>query len=148
MSIKNLLVAYNGGEASDAALRVAIGMAQKYDAHLTGVLAHGVSRVSRNIPAWFSKEMTESIQGAISHKAEIVADKFHDLALATRPANKVHWIEVGGDPDQTIADYAMLYDITVVGQYETLAEADELELHPENVGFEKRQTGFMGAQAI
>lgn len=133
MSIKNLLVAYNGGEASDAALRVAIGMAQKYDAHLTGVLAHGVSRVSRNIPAWFSKEMTESIQGAISYKAEIVAGKFHDMALATRPANKVHWIEVGGDPDQTIADYAMLYDITVVGQYETLAEADELELHPENV---------------
>ena len=31
MAIKNLLVAYNGGAASDAALRFAIQMAKKYD---------------------------------------------------------------------------------------------------------------------
>lgn len=136
MSIKNLLVAFNGGAASDAALGAALWMAQKYDAHLTGVLAHGVSRISRNIPAWFSRDMTESIHSAISHKAEQVKGQFEETSEVLRPADKLHWIEVGGDPDQTIADYAMLYDVAIVGQYETLVEADELELHPERIALQ------------
>ncbi len=135
MAIKNLLVAYNGGAASDAALRFAIQMATKYDAHLTGVMAHGVSNISRNIPIWFSGVMRESIKGAIAQKSNDIGNRFDMLARRSLPDDRVHWIEVGGDPDQTITDYAMLYDFTIVGQYENLVEADELELHPDRITF-------------
>ena len=37
MAIKSLLIAYNGGDASDSALHLALQMANKYDAHLTGI---------------------------------------------------------------------------------------------------------------
>ena len=131
--IKNLLLAYNGGPASNAALGMALHMARKYDAHLTGVLAHGVSKVSRNIPAWFSAEIKQSIVGALSKKANEIEDRFRQVAEGSIAPDKLHWIEVAGDPDQTIADYAMLYDITIVGQFESLVEADELELHPDRI---------------
>lgn len=133
MGLNNLLIAYNGGAASDAALRTAILMAKKHNAHLTCVLAHGVSNVSRNIPSWFSSDMAASIQAALSHKAEAVEAKFRDMTLAKLPQSKVHWIEVAGEPDRTIADYAMLYDLTILGQFENLVEADELELRPGRV---------------
>ena len=136
MAIKNLLIAYNGGPASNAALSLAVLMAQKYDAHLTGVLAHGVSKVSRNIPGWFSDEIRNSIKGAISQKANDIKERFFATTSAALSDDKLHWIEVGGDPDQTIADYAMLFDITLVGEYEGLVEADELELHPDRIALQ------------
>ena len=45
MAIKNILVAYNGTESSDCAVRLGLLMANKYDAHLTGVLTHGVPQL-------------------------------------------------------------------------------------------------------
>lgn len=136
MAIKNLLIAYNGGPASDAALSLAVQMSKKYDAHLTGVLAHGVSKVSRNIPRWFADEMRQSIKGVVSKKAKDIRARFYETTSVELPENKVHWIEVGGDPDQTIANYAMLFDVTLVGEYEGLVEADELELHPDWIAFQ------------
>lgn len=133
MAIKNLLIAYNGGPASDAALTYAIAVSKKYDAHLTGVLAHGVSKVSRNIPSWFSSDMQASIRGVLAQKAVEIEAKFRKAAKGEVPEGKTHWIEVGGNPDQTVSDYAMLHDLTIVGQYENLVEADELELHPDRI---------------
>ena len=40
MAIKNILVAFNGSEASENALVVAAQMQKKYAAHVTGLLAH------------------------------------------------------------------------------------------------------------
>ena len=41
MAIKNILVAYNGLPGSEAALSGAVLMQQYFDAHLTGLFAHG-----------------------------------------------------------------------------------------------------------
>ncbi len=131
MAIKNVLIAYNGGPASDAALRFAVQLCEKYAAHLTGVLAHGVSNISRNIPRWLSGDMQQSIKAAITQKAEEIETQYHDAVRGALPADHVHWIEVGGNPDQTIADYAMLFDLTIVGQFENLVEADGMALHPD-----------------
>lgn len=133
MTYKNIMVAYNGGEASNRALAFAITLAKMNNAHLTGILAHGVSRVSRNVPNWFPKEMRDAIFSAVAQKTTGIRQRFHDEAKEQLPADCLHWLEVGGDPDQTIIDYARMYDLTILGAYENLAETDELELHPSRI---------------
>lgn len=132
-SISNLAVAFNGGEASIAALRAGISMARDFEAHLTGILAHGASSTSRNIPKWMSVDLQQSILSTLEIRAEEIRAKFHAIADEQMPADKLHWLEIGGDPDTTISDYSQMYDLTVLGEYESLVSADELELHPNKV---------------
>ncbi|MEX0281174.1 MAG: hypothetical protein AB3N13_08305, partial [Arenibacterium sp.] len=131
--ISNLAVAFNGGEASVVALRGAIAVARDFGAHLTGILAHGASSTSRNIPKWMSVDLQQSILSTLEIRAEEIRSKFHAIADALMPADKLHWLEIGGDPDTTISDYSQMYDLTILGEYESLVSADELELHPNKV---------------
>ncbi|WP_174148642.1 universal stress protein [Leisingera sp. ANG59] len=136
MAIKNILIAYNGGEASDSALHLALQMAAKYDAHLTGIVAHGASSVTRNIPKWLSNAMRESITEITARRTEELAQKFRDQARDRIAEERLHWIDVREDPDRAVSDYSRLFDITVLGQYENLISADELVLHPDRIAYE------------
>ncbi|MQY43978.1 universal stress protein [Epibacterium sp. SM1969] len=136
MAIKNLLIAYNGGEASDSALHLALQMADKYDAHLTGIVAHGASSVTRNIPSWLSNSMRDSITEITAQRTNELAEKFRSRCAGKIAADRLHWIDVKEDPDRAVSDYSRMYDITVIGQYENLIAADELVLHPDRIAYE------------
>ena len=135
MAIKNLLIAYNGGEASDSALHLALQMAQKYDAHLTGIVAHGASNVTRNIPRWLSDTMRSSISEVMDRRTDELAEKFRQRTQGVIPDDRLHWLDIREDPDRAVAYYSRLYDMTVLGQYENLIEADELVLHPDRIAY-------------
>ena len=53
MAIKNILVAFDGSEGAVAALRQGLRMAEKYGAHLTGLMPHGEpsTQITRMIAA-------------------------------------------------------------------------------------------------
>ena len=133
MAIKNLLVAYNGGEASDSALHLALQMASKYDAHLTGIMAHNASNVTRNVPSWLSKTMLRSIAEVTAQRTVELASKFQKITEGKIARDKRHWLEIKADPDRAISYYTRSFDITVLGQYENLMAADELEWHPDRI---------------
>ncbi|WP_120631510.1 universal stress protein [Ruegeria sp. EL01] len=136
MAIKNLLVAYNGGSASDSALHLALQMAHKYDAHLTGIVAHGASSVTKNIPNWLSASMRSSIGEITERRTVELAEKFHAFSEGKIEEEKLHWIDVKADPDKAVAFYSRLFDLTILGQYENLIAADELLLHPDRIAYE------------
>lgn len=136
MAIKNILIAYNGGEASDSALHVALQMADKYDAHLTGIVAHSASSVTRNIPNWLSHAMRESITEIIAQRMEELAEKFKAGCSGKIRRDRLHWLDVKQDPDRAVSDYSRMYDITVLGKYENLVAADELVLHPDRIAYD------------
>lgn len=133
--IANLIVAYNGGPASQSALDFSVTLAARNGAHLTGLLAHGSSRISRNIPNWFAEDLRDRIMSVLADRAVEIRDGFRQRVANAVPADRLHWLEVGGDPDTTVADYSRMYDFTIVGQYENLPEADELVLHPAQIAF-------------
>lgn len=136
MAIKNLLIAYNGGEASDSALHLALQMAAKYDAHLTGIVAHGASSVTKNIPNWLSASMRSSIGEITEKRTNELAEKFHAFSKGKIDKDRLHWIDVKADPDKAVAFYSRLFDLTILGQYENLISADELMLHPDRIAYE------------
>lgn len=133
--IDNLIVAYNGGEASQSALEFTLGLAKRHNAHLTGLLAHGSSRISRNMPNWLEESIRDQITSILEERGASIRQDFFDRVGDVLPKERQHWLEVGGDPDATVANYSRMYDFTIVGQYENLLTADELVLHPANIAF-------------
>lgn len=131
--LRNFLVAFNGGTASLAALEHAIVLSRRYEAHVTGILVHGRSQVSRSIPGWFPEHVEETIRATLAQRADVIREAFFDAVKNRVPEERRHWLEIGGDPDATVADYARMYDLTVIGQFEALPAADELALHPARI---------------
>lgn len=135
MTIKNILLSYNGLPSSEAALRVALKMAEKYDAHLTGVLSHGPSRMSVALGPWVTPDLLESIrENEIAMRDKISAGFRAGVAQAEKDRpGKYHWFDLGGDADESLMQAARFYDIVVMGQYESDAETAHLCPHPDTI---------------
>lgn len=137
MTIKNILVAYNGLPGSNTALRGAVLMQQYYGAHLTGLFAHGNPFLSRQMKPWMPKKIQDAIIEVAESPNQDVQDKFRSTC-ATVPAGKLHWIDSGGSVQQTVARYARLFDITVVGMHESNQNQNlkHIEIYPDRVTFD------------
>jgi nucleotide-binding universal stress UspA family protein len=138
MSIKNILVAYNGLPGSEAALSGAVLMQQYFDAHITGLFAHGNPFLSRQMNrTWMPRKVQEAIMEAADSPTADVQQKFYDICKDV-PQDKLHWIDSGGSVQRTVARYARLFDITVLGMHEANVDASmaHIEIHPDRVAFD------------
>lgn len=132
MAIKNLLVAYSGSDSSDAALDAGLFIRDKYDAHLTGLLAHSFAPVNPNVNSWIPEDVRQSIKDAQARATKDIETRFKERTAHCSTPDKVHWIAAAGDGKGTVARYARLFDLTVIGRYDaTQGEGDEL--HPDIV---------------
>jgi nucleotide-binding universal stress UspA family protein len=138
MSIKNILVAYNGLPGSGTALSGAVLMQQYFDAHVTGLFAHGNPFLSRQINrTWMPRRVQEAIMEAADSPTADIQQKFHEICKDV-PADKLHWIDSGGSVQRTVARYARLFDMTVVGMHEANVDNNmaHIEIHPDRVAFD------------
>ncbi len=138
MSIKNILVAYNGLPGSEAALSGAVLMQQYFDAHLNGLFAHGNPFLSRKMQhSW----MPSKVQAAILEVAEgptaDIERRFYEVC-AEVPDKMLHWIDSGGSVQRTVARYARLFDITILGMHEESLDGTmrHVEIHPDRVAYD------------
>lgn len=130
-------MAYNGLPGSQAALRGAVLMQQFYGAHLTGLFAHGGSALSHQIKPWMPRKVQEAILEVAERSHQEIRAQF-DEACAAVPPDRLHWIDSGGPVQRTVAAYARLFDITVLGLHETAPEHGQshIEIYPERVTFD------------
>lgn len=92
MAIKNILVSYNGTPSSQAALDLALKMAEKYDAHLTGLLSYGPSRMTVALGPWVTPETLESIQENEGAAGSRSAPRSTEPASPPRPPGRARRI--------------------------------------------------------
>ena len=130
MAIKNLLVGYNGSESSDAALDAALFMRDKYDAHLTGLLAHSPTAKNQAASNWIPEEVRATIRAAQAQAAKEIEARFKQRVASNPAQDKIHWISKRGNGDDTVSSYARLYDLTIVGRHDAVLSVDQPELHP------------------
>jgi nucleotide-binding universal stress UspA family protein len=137
MTIKNILVAYNGLPGSNTALRGAVLMQKFYGAHLTGLFAHGNPFLSRQMKPWMPKKIQEAIMETADTPNNDMQDKFREVC-ADVPVDKLHWIDSGGSVQRTVARYARLFDITVLGMHESNLDANlsHIEIYPDRVTYD------------
>ena len=133
MSIKNLLVAYNGSESSDAAMRLAALMHRKYDAHVTGLLAHQSAQAKLQKETWIPNDLKETLGAVEAEQHGKIKRAFQDHASGVISDDKLHWLETYGSSDQTIADYSLLFDLVIAGRRDVLVGKERYEIHPERI---------------
>lgn len=133
MPIKNILIAYGGSESSDAALEFALHIREKYDAHLTGLLAYNFTPVNVNVSSWIPDDMRDSIRAEQERLVKGIEERFQHKTAENPAADKIHWISKSGEGDATVAQYARLFDITVIGRYDAVHGEDNQELHPDKI---------------
>ncbi|MFO7853898.1 MAG: universal stress protein [Paracoccaceae bacterium] len=135
MTVKNILVSYNALPGADAALGVAMLMARKYGAHLTGLLSWGPSRISGALGPWMTPELMRSIREQETERRAEIAGAWREAtrALEKEHPGKVHWMDLGGDADESLMEAARVYDIVVMGADESDDDTAHLTPHPDVV---------------
>lgn len=133
MSIRNILVAYNGSESSDAAVRSAVLAHEKHGAHVTGLLAHRSAKERLREETWIPQSIQDTLDDLEEEAHAKIRQQFLGVTDGRIAPDKLHWIARYGDADATIADYARMFDITVMGRFDSLKDRRRMELHPDRV---------------
>ncbi len=133
MTIKNLLIAYNGTESSNAALDKALYMRDKYDAHLTGFLAHIPGAINQPSAAWIPHDVQNMMIEAQLQIAKDIEASFNQRIASNTGKDKIHWVVKHGEGNATLARCARLYDLTIIGRHDAVLGEDQPELHPDMI---------------
>ena len=136
MSVKNILVAYNGSASAADAVRHALLLARTHDAHLTGVLSHGIGQIAGSLGPWATPELLGIIAENEEKACVAIAEKFHELTAGAGLDGRVHWRDVGGGADTALVDVALTYDLVVMGQDAAEGAERHHTAHPDTVALE------------
>ncbi|WP_118136730.1 universal stress protein [Oceanicella sp. SM1341] len=132
MTIRNILVSYNGTPAADAALTMAKLMARTHDGHLTGVLSYGPQEIITTYAGYMPAGVAEQLVEADLARRDQVMARFSKLTADMEPA-RVHFRDVFSTADNGLMDVSRCYDIIVMGRAPQAGEFPHMEAHPDVV---------------
>lgn len=132
MPIMNLLVAFNGSDASVAGLRYAASIARERGAHVTAILAHSTHQVIDRSSRWIPTEARALLDAA---NADIIRDieaTFDALRDELGLGEDLSFQERAGPVDAILSEAARAFDVIIVGRH--LDDDDEhVSLHPDRI---------------
>lgn len=132
MPVMNLLVAFNGSEASAAALRYAAALAKDRKAHVTAILAHSSHDVIDRSSRWIPNEARALLAEANGSIVKSIEDAFEALRPELDLGTALTFREVTGRVDTTLSEAARYYDAIIVGRH--MDEDDEhVTVHPDRI---------------
>ena len=103
MAIKDLLVAYDGNEASQNALKFAVQMGTKYQAVVTGLTVSRPEPFESHLQRWIPDNVKESMATARVEATKAIEAKFIEQVKALEFAGETQWLVEEGQPDLTLA---------------------------------------------
>lgn len=113
MPFKDILVAYDGSEASDAALDYALALAGAAKSEVTGIVTHGLSSVAAQLGPWVTDQVLEVVRKQDEERQGEIRSKFDAKVAAA--GTGASFIDISGQPDESLARVARCYDVTVMG---------------------------------
>lgn len=133
MPIANILVAYNGSETAKAAVRLAVMLAKRHDAHLTGLYAHSMPGYAAQAEPYMPPEVIQRLIQAEEEAEARIKGEFEQLADAEAMTGRLSFLTVKGQPDDIYAEFARTYDLVVIGQAQGDFWDAYREPHPDTV---------------
>ena len=132
MTIKNILVSFNGGAPAKSALEMAIKLAARSDAHITGVLAHGLPNMLYAYGGHIPQAAMDQLEDADKQHREEVRKDFAAMTAAL-PSARVHFLDVYGEANERLMEIALGYDMVVMGPPEKNSNFPHMEAHADVV---------------
>ncbi|MBL8565062.1 MAG: universal stress protein [Hyphomicrobiaceae bacterium] len=133
MAIKDLLVAYDGNEASQRALEFAVQMSRKYDAAVTALSVSKPEPFESHLRKWIPDNVRESMVAARLDAARDIEAKFRAQLAALDYKGQAHWIVEEGQPDLTLARSVRFFDILLIGQFITAFSTEHRTVDPHEL---------------
>ena len=133
MPVKNILVAFDGNAPSQSALALAIRIAQKHDAHLTGLLTQPLPLYPTPVGAWIPPDAMDMLVERQKEHADAVRKQFDERCAANGMTRRTSFFAVEGVPDTRFAEFARTYDLVVIGQPQGDLWEPLREPHPDTV---------------
>jgi nucleotide-binding universal stress UspA family protein len=133
MGLKSILAAYAGDADGSSGLKLAIHMARKYDAHLTGVVWYGPSPFEHRFRRYMTAEVLDTLA---SRDDEVVAEMRADFEARITAENlqgRSNFIELRSNSDFSLAACSRGYDITVIGHRASAIGKDHFAARPDVV---------------
>ena len=122
MSIKNILVAFNGTETAERAVKLAAHLGRRHDAHVTGLFAHTMPQTYAQMEAYMTAAAIMALDESNAEMEQKVATAFSALIDAEEQGLRSTFLCQNGFPNDVISQYARTYDIVVVGQPDSESE--------------------------
>jgi nucleotide-binding universal stress UspA family protein len=120
MALKNLIVLTDDSPGCASRIETALVMADKFDAHLTGVHAQEAEYIQNQMLAELPSEFRETVQARVQEAAnkltQEVAQMFRDLVEQAGRADKSSWRLIQGYPNFVAAVVSRYSDLVIAGQ--------------------------------
>lgn len=116
MTIKSILVGYSGDAESSGGLKLAIQMARKYEAHLTGVVSHGPAFLEREFSRLMKDEVLQIIRGRDAKAVAEIKSRFESQVAAGGLGTNATFLDLHTRQGFSITECARGYDILVMGR--------------------------------
>ena len=115
MSIKSILAVYSGDAQGSSGLKLALLMARKYGAHLTGAVWHGPSPLESRYGSYMPEDVRNILRSRDLETVEQVRADFEARMSAEAEPVAAEFLELTGASGGVVADSARAYDIVVMG---------------------------------
>lgn len=132
MSIRSILSCYTGNGGGPAALHMAILMAQKYDARITGALWQAPNPLRRRAGAFFTREIDSILDQAEVEQADTRRTAFMAAINAAGLADRADFT-VLNSKRRGIAETARAHDVIVMGSNAPDEQPDDFTVRPDVV---------------
>ena len=116
MSIKNILVGYNGTDGAARAVRLAAALARRYDAHLTGVFAHTVPFTAMQMEAYLTQAALQIMTESAEETERQVEAEFNEIVEAEEQGLRTDFYHVQGFPNDVMTRLGRTHDLIVLAQ--------------------------------
>lgn len=133
MNMQNLVVAFNGSNASVAALNYAAAAVRQTGGHVTALLAHATNEVVNSRDAWVPPAARSIIADANAAILEEIETRFAAIKHELELGDRLHFISAAGRVDAVLSECARSYDMILIGQ-DSVGESDaHVVIHPDRV---------------
>ena len=136
MSIRNILVAYNGTETAERAVRLAAVIAARRDAHLTAIHAHTIPATHVQMEFYLPAASLDVMEAHAKESEEEVRESFAKLIGELSPDLRSDFLTIRGFPNDVLSEYARVYDLIVIGQPSTEGGHQYYEPHPDAIALQ------------
>ncbi|OAN76438.1 hypothetical protein A8B78_02845 [Jannaschia sp. EhC01] len=136
MTVKNILIAYSGWDASQSPLEHALKIATDHDAWLTGVVGHGRSRVLSMLGGQAPREVLETIQKTEASEIARVKEVFMELVGQQGRADFADIFDVVDQDGATVASIARTYDLVVTAPQTHDAVEKHMSASPDMIALQ------------
>lgn len=132
MSVRNILVAFNGSDSSATALKYAISLSPK-DAHITALLAHSTHELVNSRAAWVPASARKIIEEANADIIGEIEERFNTLWGGCDMGERLTFRRESGRVDTVLSEAARCFDLLVVGQ-DRVGDVDEhVTINPDRI---------------